>query len=104
MAADGDVAPPRPVAPAEAEQVDDDEPAAVREQGYHLRPEVRGGREAVQEDDRLPGAPRPRRVAVQPRPIEVDELAAHWPKMAPGATERNRVLPHGRRRDFVAAS
>jgi hypothetical protein len=75
-----------PVASAESEEVYDHEPVAFRHFPHDAVPEMRRGRESVQEDDRLARAARAGGVVVESRDTQVHKLAAHRGKM--GAARR----------------
>jgi hypothetical protein len=72
----------RPVAFAEAEQIDDDNTVAFGHFAGDISPEVRRRGKPVQENDRLTRAARARGVVVESRDPEIHKLAAHRGKMS----------------------
>jgi hypothetical protein len=68
----------RRVAPAEAQQVQDENAVAGGELGDDVAPEVAGGGKTVDQDDRLTGSAGAGRVVIEPDAVEVEKLTAHW--------------------------
>lgn len=67
------------IAAPEAEEVEHDHPVSAGEEWHDRAPEVTGGRESMDEDDRLTRSARSSRVVVESDAAKVEEFAAHEP-------------------------
>src|SRR6266513_2518023 len=65
------------IAAAEAQQVENDHTMAGGKERHYAAPEVTGGRESVQQHDRLAGTARTGGVVVKANPVDVEKLASH---------------------------
>jgi hypothetical protein len=77
MRLDAELTTLRTIASPIAQQIDDDYTMPVRNQRYHVAPDVRGCREAVQEHDGLAAAAVSSRVVVEANAADVHEFTAH---------------------------
>ena len=68
----------RSIAPAVAEHVEHHHAVTGRHERNYIAPQMSGGWETVQKDDRLADATRSRSIVVKSNAADVDELTAHW--------------------------
>jgi hypothetical protein len=74
----------RRVAPAVAEEIEDHRAVAEREAGDDARPEVGGGEQAVEENERVACAAGARGVVIEAGASYVDELTSHGAAISVG--------------------
>jgi hypothetical protein len=72
-----DVSPFGEIASAESEEIDDDDAMPAGDVRHHVLPEVGRRRKAMEEDDRIPVAPRPGGVVVDASAGEIEEFSSH---------------------------
>lgn len=60
-----------------AQEVEHEDAVSLGKPRQDILPQVRRGERAMYQHDRITGTPVTKGVAVQPDPVEVDELTAH---------------------------